>query len=257
MESCRHIDVQRLDAHSLSLVFMGPEPRTNTAMSRIMERAYGAWQRVGRPDPLQNWVTVEEIRVSAGQMVVPDSARRVVAHRAAAQRVSGSLVKRAIDIVGAVIAGILATPLMVLIACGIRVTSEGPVLFLQRRVGQNGQLFTMFKFRTMRHQADEQSHRHHMKALMTGAIRVGKDRPTAKLSDDPRIYPLGSLLRRWSLDELPQLYNVLNGTMSLVGPRPSVHYELEDYEDWHRERLAVKPGITGLMAGARTRSNGL
>jgi lipopolysaccharide/colanic/teichoic acid biosynthesis glycosyltransferase len=162
----------------------------------------------------------------------------------------GRAYRRTVDICVATVGIIIAAPLLLLIGVFIRHSSPGPVLFRQRRVGRNGEMFTMLKFRTMHVGADDQPHRSYMKEYVRGSKRPpqseGEGSPIFKLTNDSRVFWFGSLLRRWSLDELPQLFNVLSGDMSLVGPRPSVYYELENYQPWHRERLNVRPGLTGL-----------
>lgn len=150
----------------------------------------------------------------------------------------GRIVKRAFDILGALLLGILATPLMLGIALAIRLDAPGPILFRQRRVGQAGRPFDFLKFRSMRVGAHAE-----WEELRAQSDRNG---PVPKIKNDPRVTRVGRVLRRWSLDELPQLFNVLAGTMSLVGPRPHLPEEVAAYATHHRAVLAVKPGITGL-----------
>jgi exopolysaccharide biosynthesis polyprenyl glycosylphosphotransferase len=161
------------------------------------------------------------------------------------------VLKRIIDVVGAVAALIVSLPLMALIAIGIKCTSKGPVLFKQTRVGYCGKKFTFLKFRTMHQGAVDQTHRDYMKEFINGnheKLNMGtQHKPIFKMTKDARITPLGRLLRKTSLDELPQFFNVLAGDMSLVGPRPPIPYEVSEYDHWHKKRvLDVKPGITGL-----------
>jgi lipopolysaccharide/colanic/teichoic acid biosynthesis glycosyltransferase len=160
------------------------------------------------------------------------------------------LIKRSIDIAGSLFALIVASPFLVVIAAIIKLTSKGPVLFRQERIGQNGQKFTFLKFRSMYFTNDHTIHEQYVKRLIAGAAgqkqEDGRLSEVYKLTDDPRITPFGRFLRKTSIDEIPQFLNVLAGSMSLVGPRPPVPYEFESYEMWHRQRLvAVKPGITG------------
>jgi len=160
-----------------------------------------------------------------------------------------ALAKRAIDLVGASTGTVLALPVMAVIALAIKLTSPGPVLFRQPRLGHGGRVFSMLKFRTMRVDGDDQLHRDYIRSLIENGTRENRgtaDQPVFKLTNDPRVIPLGCFLRRWSLDELPQLWNVIAGDMSLVGPRPSVHYEVENYRSWYFQRLEAKPGLTGL-----------
>ncbi len=160
------------------------------------------------------------------------------------------LIKRAIDIAGSLAALILLSPLLFAIAIAIKLTSKGPTLFRQTRVGQYGVRFTFLKFRSMYFGNDPQIHQDYVARLISGEDD-GKQRDANgglyKIKDDPRISPVGKFLRKTSLDELPQFFNVLKGEMSLVGPRPPIPYEVEAYDIWHRRRfLEVKPGITGL-----------
>lgn len=164
----------------------------------------------------------------------------------------GLLAKRLIDVAGSAIALILCAPLLGVISLLILATSRGPVLFRQERLGQFGSRFTFLKFRSMYVNADDSVHREYIRKLIT-ENRPSEDQceeapaPVYKLRNDPRITPVGRFLRKTSLDELPQLLNVLKGEMSLVGPRPPIPYEFENYDIWHRYRLLqVKPGITGL-----------
>jgi exopolysaccharide biosynthesis polyprenyl glycosylphosphotransferase len=160
------------------------------------------------------------------------------------------LIKRTIDIVGSLIALILLFPLFVVIAVAIKLTSKGPILFRQKRVGQWGARFTFLKFRSMYFQSSPKIHQDYVTELISGkkdCRRPDGNGGVYKMKDDPRITPIGGFLRTTSLDELPQFFNVLKGEMSLVGPRPAIPYEVGAYEIWHRRRfLEVKPGITGL-----------
>jgi lipopolysaccharide/colanic/teichoic acid biosynthesis glycosyltransferase len=130
----------------------------------------------------------------------------------------------------------MLSPIMLLIALGIKLTSRGPVIFKQERVGLRGRKFYIYKFRTMIQNAEE---------LKVKLLALNEsDGPAFKIKNDPRITPVGKLLRKTGLDELPQLFNVLKGEMSLIGPRPPLPSEVEKYERWHLKRLSVKPGIT-------------
>lgn len=155
--------------------------------------------------------------------------------------------KRTMDIVGSVIALLIFSPVIALISVLVKLTSKGPVLFSQRRIGQYGKEFTFFKFRTMHADNDPEIHREYVARLIAGGGDLGNGKGIYKLINDPRITPLGRFLRRSSLDELPQFVNVLMGDMSLVGPRPPLLYEYERYKTWHKRRvLELKPGLTGL-----------
>jgi exopolysaccharide biosynthesis polyprenyl glycosylphosphotransferase len=146
--------------------------------------------------------------------------------------------KRVIDILGAALLLIVLSPLLVAIAIAIRVRDGSPVLFRQVRVGRHGRPFTIYKFRTMDADAEERF----------GDVSASSDTKGAafKMRDDPRVTSLGQFLRSSSLDEMPQLFNVLKGEMSLVGPRPAPPREVEQYDMWHRRRLSMRPGMTGL-----------
>jgi exopolysaccharide biosynthesis polyprenyl glycosylphosphotransferase len=161
------------------------------------------------------------------------------------------LVKRAMDIAGSLLALVLLSPIFIAIAVGIKMTSKGPVLFHQHRVGHYGRKFNFLKFRSMYTANDSAIHQEYVKNLISGGAgskqTPGQEKPVYKLTKDPRVTELGRFLRRTSLDEFPQFLNVLMGEMSLVGPRPPIPYEVECYDIWHNQRLlAVKPGITGL-----------
>lgn len=157
------------------------------------------------------------------------------------------LVKRFIDIVAATLGLVVLSPFFLLIAIVVRSTSEGPALFRQTRVGRNGALFTMVKFRTMVHGNDDSVHREYAQRHAEGVseLRANGDGEPVYLLSDSRITSVGEFLRRSSLDELPNLLNVLGGAMSLVGPRPPIPYEVENYNAAAMRRLEVKPGMTG------------
>jgi exopolysaccharide biosynthesis polyprenyl glycosylphosphotransferase len=155
-------------------------------------------------------------------------------------RLSGgqALAKRTFDIVVSSVALLLLLPLFLVTVAAIKATSPGAVFYRQQRVGRQGRPFTLLKFRTMMVGAEA--------LLPTLRERNEADGPLFKIRNDPRITQVGRWLRRWSIDELPQLLNVLKGDMSLVGPRPPLPHEVKEYEDWHFERLEVRPGLTGL-----------
>ena len=160
--------------------------------------------------------------------------------------------KRVIDIAGSLTAIVLLAPLFLLISALIKLTSEGPVIFRQERVGQYGKTFTFLKFRSMFVNNDPSIHEKYVKSLISAADNGSRNggshkAEVFKIQKDPRVTPIGKYLRKMSLDELPQFLNVLMGDMSLVGPRPPIPYELENYDLWHRRRLLdMKPGITGM-----------
>jgi len=162
--------------------------------------------------------------------------------------------KRILDVVIASIALVLAAPLMLVVGLAIKLDSPGPILFKQQRVkglGPDGKpiLFTFYKFRSMYHNADSSVHQKFMSDFINGNGRLHKDgngKAMYKLAADRRVTRVGRFIRKTSLDELPQLINVIKGDMSLVGPRPAIPYEVEQYKEWHKRRLLVTPGITGL-----------
>ena len=160
------------------------------------------------------------------------------------------LAKRLMDIAGSTLALLFLLPLFLAIAIAIKLTSRGPILFCQQRIGRYGRKFNFLKFRSMCVNNDAAIHREFVKRFIAnrnGCGQTSQGPSPYKLTADPRVTSIGRLLRRTSLDELPQFLNVLRGEMSLVGPRPPIPYEAECYHVWHRTRLlAAKPGITGL-----------
>jgi lipopolysaccharide/colanic/teichoic acid biosynthesis glycosyltransferase len=160
--------------------------------------------------------------------------------------------KRALDVTGSVLSFVIFSPFFLIIPILIKLTSKGPVLFKQERIGLHGKKFIFLKFRSMYINNDVNHHREYVKNFIKGRNgddngEKGKQKEIYKLKSDPRITPLGKFLRRTSLDELPQCINVLKGEMSLVGARPALPYEIEEYDIWHRRRfIEMKPGITGL-----------
>jgi lipopolysaccharide/colanic/teichoic acid biosynthesis glycosyltransferase len=160
------------------------------------------------------------------------------------------ITKRVMDIVGSAVALTVLAPLFLLCALLVKLSSKGPILFRQQRLGQFGKSFTFLKFRSMYVNNDRKIHQEFMRRVIKGVHdgrAEGGDKAVYKMTNDPRITKIGWILRRTSLDELPQFINVLLGDMSLVGPRPPIAYECKEYDIWHRRRvLEIKPGITGL-----------
>ena len=161
------------------------------------------------------------------------------------------IIKRVMDIVGSGLLLLIISPFLAVIAIAIKLGSKGPVIFKQERLGQLGKRFSCLKFRTMYANNDPKIHQEYISQFIAGkqesANKVEGQQPIYKITNDPRITPIGRFLRKSSLDELPQFWNVLRGEMSLVGPRPPVPYEFEIYDPWHRRKvLEVKPGVTGL-----------
>ena len=175
----------------------------------------------------------------------PDLAKSTPKKRAS------QVAKRVIDVLGSSFLLLVLSPLLALIAIGIKLTSKGPVIFKQERLGQFGSKFRCLKFRTMYANNDPRIHQEYVQKFINGQAETAhkeSGKPAVyKIKNDSRITTMGRLLRKTSLDELPQFWNVLTGEMSLVGPRPSLPYEFEIYDIWHRRRvLEVKPGVTGL-----------
>jgi lipopolysaccharide/colanic/teichoic acid biosynthesis glycosyltransferase len=189
------------------------------------------------PMALTSAITIDAAAAAARPSTIPwteTAARRagIAAHTAT---------KRALDIVIALTLLLLLLPFFALIALAILREGGGSVFYRGERIGRFGRPFRVVKFRSMRSACDQGAHAAFVKSLMQG-----KECSVYKVPDDPRITKLGAFLRRTSLDELPQLWNVLRGEMSLVGPRPDVSYAFAEYADWIHARLAVRPGITGL-----------
>ena len=157
--------------------------------------------------------------------------------------------KRILDVIAACIGLLVAAPFAAVVAVLIKLSGPGPVLFKQTRVGKDGKKFTFYKFRSMREGCDDTQHRRYIKLFIEGREeelkKLQDGKKLYKLTGDDRVTLIGRFLRRTSLDELPQLINVLRGEMSMVGPRPHLAYEVELYKDWHRRRLEGMPGITG------------
>ncbi len=159
--------------------------------------------------------------------------------------------KRGMDIIGAIVGLLVFSPFMLVAAIAIRADSPGTIIFRQLRLGRKGRRFSFYKFRSMYLNGDDRLHREYVANLIKGDLNKinqgDEEAPLYKIKSDPRVTPVGRIIRKTSIDELPQFFNVLKGEMSLVGPRPPIPYEVEKYEPWHLRRiLEVKPGITGL-----------
>jgi len=172
------------------------------------------------------------------------------------------VLKRVMDLLFCILLAPFLAPVMLCCAILIRLDSPGPAIFVQDRIGKDGKLFKIYKFRTMRHNLDNSKHREMMQKFVQGQVGDGEKsgsgrEETAKLYKPfqaSEVTRVGRILRKTSLDELPQVLNILKGEMSLIGPRPNVPWEVEAYQSWHYERLEVLPGITGL-AQVRGRSS--
>ena len=187
--------------------------------------------------------TAERAEMREGSAPTPAVHARIPA---LAGHIVHSKAKRLTDIVVAVGALAVLLPVVVFAALAVRLTSPGPVLFRQPRVGLGGVRFTVLKFRTMRHAVSDEKHRRYVQSMVASSHAAEAQDGAFKLVRDDRVTSVGRFLRRTSLDELPQLWNVLKGEMSVVGPRPPLDYEVALYEPWQLERLTVRPGLTGL-----------
>ncbi|HEX6781206.1 MAG TPA: sugar transferase [Solirubrobacterales bacterium] len=167
--------------------------------------------------------------------------------RIAGEGRAASVLRRLFDLLVGIALIVVLSPILIGVTLAVRLDSRGPAFFRQRRVGLGEREFTLFKFRSMRVDADPRGHREYVTALIKGEDGApdGGRENLYKLAVDDRITPVGRWIRRWSLDELPQLFNVVRGEMTLVGPRPAIPYEVREYPSWYRARFAVKPGLTG------------
>lgn len=163
-------------------------------------------------------------------------------------RGSNRIAKRLFDVIVAALGLVLVSPLLAVVAAAIKLSSKGPVFFSQDRVGVYGDSFKFFKFRSMHVNNDDSIHRAYIKKMINQGEAASEDgeEKVYKIKRDPRLIPIGAFIRRYSIDELPQLFNVLRGDMSLIGPRPPIPYEVDEYREWHKRRFEGPPGITGL-----------
>jgi len=192
----------------------------------------------------EDWEDGEQ-RLPPNSVLYPDLEKREEARKLS------SVVKRVMDIVGSLVALLVLSPVFLVVALGVKLSSEGPVFFQQKRIGRHGIPFVFLKFRSMQVNNDAAKHKEYVQQLIAGKADKqpsnGNGNGVYKMTSDPRVTRIGAFLRRTSLDELPQFINVLKGEMSLVGPRPPIPYEVEAYDFWHRRRLLeARPGITGL-----------
>jgi lipopolysaccharide/colanic/teichoic acid biosynthesis glycosyltransferase len=225
-----------------------------TVQARMLERLRREFREVLGPEKT-TWIPISfhffpeemdegDTNLSANIAFYPDLSRQDGATKLA------RAIKRIIDIVGSACALLFLAPIFAAIAAALKLTSKGPVLFRQERLGQYGKSFTFLKFRSMRTDCDARIHQEYVNQFIAGQVEIAAGGGTAtvfKIQKDPRVTPIGRFIRKTSLDELPQFWNVLRGDMSLVGPRPPIAYEFKAYDVWHRRRvLEIKPGITGL-----------
>lgn len=190
-------------------------------------------EKAGRPP-------VDEARAGACRLTIPTQRPDYIFC------LTRKVLKRSFDVLGAAIIILLLSPLFLITALYIKIVSPGPVFFRQQRMGYGGQPFTFLKFRTMKPGSDSSGHQAYLATLINSETSDDQETPMIKLDHDPQIIPGGNLLRKSCLDELPQLFNVLRGDMSLVGPRPPIPYEVKEYRPWHRGRFDAMPGMTGL-----------
>ncbi len=224
--------VDSLHKHNVDLVVFA----AGHTQLRKIEEAVNACETEG----VEAWLMADFIRTSIARPTVDKLGGRIIIAFRSTPDLSWSLfIKDLMDRVGAFLGIVLTSPLFLFAALSVRLSSEGPILFKQLRSGKHGRPFTMYKFRTMYTDAEMRQEELRRMNVMSG--------PVFKLNNDPRVTPIGRWLRRTSVDELPQLVNVLFGQMSLVGPRPLPIYETERFEDMaHRRRLSMKPGLTCL-----------
>jgi lipopolysaccharide/colanic/teichoic acid biosynthesis glycosyltransferase len=230
-------------------------PDTNAVRTQIVSKVQAALQiHLGSADAKAIRVSLHLFPEDAGPRngTAADSTLRLYPDLdpANGRQRAARIIKRAIDIVGSLLILLLLSPVLLAVALAIKLTSPGPILFRQQRIGQFGVPFTFLKFRSMYAQSDARVHQEYVRRFIAGqegCLQSDGNGGAYKLQDDPRVTPVGKFLRRTSLDEFPQFLNVLRGDMSLVGPRPPIPYEIEVYDLWHRRRfLEALPGITGL-----------
>ena len=227
---CPDTDEQGINAYIRKVEDLAPERRYETETATYPDKLFEKLSQPGKLGPALH------------QIVSGDFS----------QRRHGYRLKRGLDVLGAVLLILLLSPLMALVAILVAATSSGPIIFKQMRLGTGGKPFAFYKFRSMVVNMDDSIHRQFVADLIKGEIDAnaqgnGSNGPAYKIRSDPRVTWIGRIIRKTSIDELPQLFNVLKGDMSLVGPRPPIPYEAEIYEAWHLRRiLSAKPGITGL-----------
>jgi lipopolysaccharide/colanic/teichoic acid biosynthesis glycosyltransferase len=268
-ESLRRVDVKGwYDAGRLAVLLPAtPEAGGRAVLERLQgwvgsyleaegvgARAEGLFELATYPDVLRGQPQVGEQRPAKG----PGRARDLFSGGPSLSG-AGRWLKRALDVLGSLLLLVLSAPLMLAVAVAVKLSSPGPAVFRQARLGEGGRPFVYYKFRSMYVGNDDRGHRDYCRRLIAGEVASinngAKGELLLKLAQDPRVTPIGRWLRRSSLDELPQLFNVLKGDMSLVGPRPPIPYEVVHYRDWHLRRLlAAKPGLTGLWQ-VRSRSS--
>ncbi len=229
----------------------GEKPITEILRSKVLDALHGELSRKVASSLVVTTHLFPENASRDGGKPVADSRFYPDLAKGTPKKRSSQVVKRVIDILASAFLLLILSPLLAAIAIAIKLTSKGPVIFRQERLGQFGSRFWFLKFRTMYMNNDPKIHQEYVQRFIAGqADRGNKEsgQPAVyKIKNDSRVTTVGRLLRKTSLDELPQFWNVLTGEMSLVGPRPPLPYEFEIYDIWHRRRvLEVKPGVTGL-----------
>jgi len=226
-----------------SLEHRGPADTTATVAASIRKELLH-WLTLDNMD----WCSIRMEVYSPHSDAIPPVLLEGAGYRRKREEMARDAAKRALDIAGSTAFLIAFSPVFLFVSALVKLTSTGPVFFRQQRVGEDGRPFQMLKFRTMHVNADHTIHQQYVENFIqsSGTSETRKN-VVFKIVDDPRVTPLGHFLRRSSLDEFPQFWNVLTGEMSLVGPRPPLPYEVARYKGWHRRRvLEAKPGITGL-----------
>jgi lipopolysaccharide/colanic/teichoic acid biosynthesis glycosyltransferase len=239
--STRQTDIKGWYRHgsAVGVIFTSPRITDKNLLKDKIENELG--DVLGQERAKRITITVHSFPEEGGQP--DDNLYPDLRERDASTKISGFL-KRMMDVMGSIFGLLIFSPLFLIFSVLIKLTSKGPILFRQERVGLFGEKIEFLKFRSMYINNDGSIHKEYIQNLIGG--KVGQD-GIFKIKEDPRITPVGKILRKTSLDELPQFLNVLKGDMSLVGPRPPIPYEVEGYDLWHRRRvLEVKPGITGL-----------
>jgi lipopolysaccharide/colanic/teichoic acid biosynthesis glycosyltransferase/GGDEF domain-containing protein len=226
-------------------------PITEILHSKVMNALHDELDREVTSSLVVTVHLFPESRDRGGAELVADTRFYPDLSGGAAKRRLPLVVKRMIDIAGSALLLLICSPFIAVIAAAIKLTSKGPVIFQQERLGQFGTRFMCLKFRTMYTNNDPKVHQEYVQRFIAGQADSGKSEPgkpvVYKITNDSRVTAVGRFLRKTSLDELPQFWNVLCGEMSLVGPRPPMHYEYKVYDLWHRRRvLEAKPGVTGL-----------
>jgi len=219
----------------------------DTAVESIESKVLAALETVQQPGFVISFYAFPE---SLGNFSAPDPVIYPDLFEVDGKKKISQLIKRAMDVSGSALALIFLSPVLAVLAMLIKLTSKGPVFFRQERLGHFQAPFVFLKFRSMHVSTGEEIHKEYVQSFIAGRAEPRSDggrRGVYKITDDPRVTWIGKFMRRTSLDELPQFWNVFKGEMSLVGPRPPIRYEIEAYDVWHRRRLLeAKPGITGL-----------